>query len=83
MKIRCKENKKDANNYKIFSKQNKNKKKEENNKIFNTKIMKTSKTTKSPVGKRLSKTEAKAIVGGKSVKGRISKSKLQSNQGVG
>lgn len=30
--------------------------------------MKTSKTTKSPVGKRLSKTEAKAIVGGKSVK---------------
>lgn len=37
MKTRCKENKKDANNYKIFSKQNKNKKKEENNKIFNIK----------------------------------------------
>ncbi|HNP49424.1 MAG TPA: hypothetical protein PKK99_13660 [Bacteroidia bacterium] len=40
------------------------------------------KTSKSPKGKKLSKTEAKAIVGGKNIKGRVNKSKLQSSTGL-
>ncbi|HRH66477.1 MAG TPA: hypothetical protein PLU53_09290 [Bacteroidia bacterium] len=34
--------------------------------------------SKSPKGKKLSKTEAKAVVGGRNIKGKVSKSKLQS-----
>jgi hypothetical protein len=44
--------------------------------------MKSSKSTKPVSGKKLSKNESKAIVGGKSIKGRINKSKLQSNTGI-
>ncbi|HRH66476.1 MAG TPA: hypothetical protein PLU53_09285 [Bacteroidia bacterium] len=44
--------------------------------------MKNSKTTKAISGKKLSKSEAKAVVGGRTVKPAISKSKLQSNTGI-
>ncbi|HRH66805.1 MAG TPA: hypothetical protein PLU53_10950 [Bacteroidia bacterium] len=45
--------------------------------------MKTTKKAKGPVsGKKLTKSESKAIVGGRNVKGGISKSKLQSNTGI-
>ncbi|HNP49425.1 MAG TPA: hypothetical protein PKK99_13655 [Bacteroidia bacterium] len=45
--------------------------------------MKNSKSPKSPVSaKKLTKDEAKAIVGGKSIKGGPNKSKLQSSTGI-
>ena len=45
--------------------------------------MKTSENPTRPVsGKKLSKTEAKAIVGGKSVRPGTNKSKLQSSTGI-
>lgn len=46
------------------------------------KTMKTSKNPKSVTGKKLTKSEAKAIVGGRTVKGNVSKSKLQSSTGI-
>jgi len=39
-------------------------------------------TTKKPAGKKLTKKESKAVVGGRTVKGNVSKSKLQSSTGI-
>ncbi|HRH66806.1 MAG TPA: hypothetical protein PLU53_10955 [Bacteroidia bacterium] len=44
--------------------------------------MKNSKNPKSTSVKKLSKTETKGVVGGRTIKGKFSKSKLQSSTGV-